>query len=198
MMRSKVNRPKQYNREKILSKITDLFWERGFEETHISDIVTSTKINKYSLYSEFGDKEQLYLACIDHYIIMSRIYLENLLTREPIGLTNIEKFLKERVRHTASSRIKGCLIFNSVIEEKVLSKEINKKINLRVAKIKSLLLNCLNAAQERKEIGTDKDCDSLANFLLCFSFGMINIGTKVATKKELRKIKNVASSALKN
>ena len=192
-----MNRPIQYNREEILSKATDLFWEKGFEETSVSDIVTSTNINKFSLYSGFGDKEELYLSCIDHYISMSRKDLDDVLTRKPLGLTNIEAFLEERVHHTVSSEIKGCLIFNSVIEEKVLSKEINKKIDVRVTKIKSLLLNCLYAAQARKEISANKDCKSLADYLVCFIFGMINIGMRDTTEEELKIITNYVLSTIK-
>jgi len=165
-----MNRPKQYNREEILSKATALFWEKGFKETSMNDIVASTKVNRFSIYSEFSDKEQLYLTCIDHYNNFSRRFLEDILTRKPLGLANIEAFIEERVRHTFSKEeIKGCLIFNSVIEEKVLSKDINKKINTRIRGIKSLLLNCLHAAQGRKEISANKNCKRLADYLVCFS-----------------------------
>lgn len=193
-----MNRPKEYNREEILSKATALFWEKGFEETSVGDIVASTNVNRFSIYNGFGDKEKLYLACMDHYISISRKYLEDILTKKPLGMTNIEAFLEERVCHTFSKNIKGCLIFNSVVKEKVLSKDINKKTDARVAKIKSLLLHCLHAAQERKEISTNKDCKRLANYLVCFTFGMINIGMKNTTKKELRKIANDALSTIKN
>ena len=194
-----MNRPKQYNREEVLSKATNLFWERGFKETSISYIVTSTKVNTFSIYTEFGDKEKLYLACIDYYNKTSRKFLEDILTRKPLGLANIEAFLEERVCHTFSKKeIKGCLIFNSVIEEKVLSKKINKKINSRIRKIKSLLSNCLHAAQERKEISVNRDCKCLVNFLVCFTFGMINIGMKDTTKEELRKMVTSTLSVIKN
>jgi len=193
-----MNRPKQYNREIILSEATNLFWERGFEETSINDIVANTKVNTFSIYNEFGDKENLYIECIDHYNNISRRYLEDILTRKPLGLTNIEAFLEERVCHTVSKEIKGCLIFNSVIEEKVLSKKINKKIDVRVAEIKSLIFKCLKSAQERKEISVNKDCKRLTNYLVCFVFGLINIGMKDATEGDLRNIANDALLSIKS
>ncbi len=193
-----MNRPKQFNREEVLSKATDLFWERGFEETSVSDIVARTKVNKFSLYSEFGDKERLYLACIDYYNKDSKKRIEHVLTRKPLGLSNIESFLEERICYTVSNNIKGCLIFNSIIEEKVLTEEINKKIDSRVRKMKSLLINCLNAAQERKEISVNKDCKCLADFLICFIFGMINIGMKDTTEEELRGITHDVLSVIRD
>jgi len=193
-----MNRPKQFDREEVLSKATDLFWERGFEETSVSDIVASTKINKFSLYSEFGDKENLYLSCIDYYNNDSKKRIEHILKRKPLGLSNIESFLEERISHTVSNEIKGCLIFNSIIEEKVLTEKINKKIDSRVRKIKSLLMNCLNAAQKRKEISVNKDCKRLADFLVCFIFGMINIGMKDTTEEELRGITHDILSVIRN
>jgi len=63
-----MNRPKQYDRDEVLEKATDLFWEKGFEATSMNEMVARANLNKHSLYSEFGDKEKLFIECIDHYI----------------------------------------------------------------------------------------------------------------------------------
>jgi len=64
-----MNRPKQYDREEVLEKTTVLFWEKGFEATSMNDIVTRTGVQKFSIYNEFGDKEKLFLACMDHFLL---------------------------------------------------------------------------------------------------------------------------------
>lgn len=84
---------RQYNREEILEKITDLFWEKGFEGISINEAVARTGVNKFSLYNEFGDKEKLFLSCIDHYISNSCDLLVKILSKKPLGLSNIKFFL---------------------------------------------------------------------------------------------------------
>ncbi len=64
--------------------------------------------------------------------------------------------------------------------------------------MKILFNNCLNAAQEKKEISNNKDCEDLANYLSCFTFGFVNLGMKGITKKELRKIADFALLVVKS
>ena len=192
-----MNRPRQYDRKEVLEKTTNLFWEKGFEATSMNEVVARTGLNKHSLYSEFGDKEKLFIDCIDYYNSNSSRFLRDILARKPLGLSNIEAFFENRVSYAASNECKGCLIFNSVTEKETLSEEINLKINSRVSKIKALFYNCLEAAKERKEISGDKDCKALANYLTCFTCGLVSFGKNETNKKELRKMVDVAFSTVR-
>lgn len=192
-----MSRPREYDREEVLEKTTDLFWEKGFEATSMNEVVARTGLNKHSLYSEFGDKEKLFIDCIDYYSSNSSRFVRDILARKPLGLSNIEAFFENRVSYVASDDCKGCLIFNSVTEKETLSEEINLRIKSRVSKIKALFYNCLKAAQERKEISGDKDCKALADYLTCFTCGLVNFGKNETKKKELRKMVDVALSAVR-
>ena len=172
-----MSRPKQYNRDEVLSKSTELFWEKGFEATPMNQVANRTGINKYSIYNEFGNKDKLFLACID-YFLLNHCFVEEILSKEPLGLKNIETFFEYKVRSFYSEAGKGCLIFNSLDEKDTLSKSANVKIDNFISKVKVLFRHCLNAAQEKKEISRDKDCEALANYLSCFTFGLVNLRMK--------------------
>ncbi len=192
-----MNRPRQYDRDEVLEKATDLFWEKGFEATSMNEMVARSSLNKHSLYSEFGDKEKLFIECIDHYISKSNRVVSDILTKKPLGLSNIEAFLDNRVNYAASEDCKGCLIVNSVTEKEILSEEINLKVKSFISKFKAFFYNCLQAAQDKNEISEDKDCKALADYLVCFTFGLVNIGKNETKKKELRKMVDVALSAVR-
>ncbi len=193
-----MNRPRQYDRDEVLEKATDLFWEKGFEATSMNEMVARVSLNKHSLYSEFGDKEKLFIECIDHYISKDIRVLSDILTKKPLGLSNIEAFFDNRVNYAVSEDCKGCLIVNSITEKETLSEEINLKVKSFISKFKAFFYNCLQAAQERKEISVDKDCKALADYLTCFTCGLVNFGKNETNKKELRKMVDVALSAVKN
>ncbi len=192
-----MNRPRQYDRDEVLEKATNLFWEKGFEATSMNEMVTRANLNKHSLYSEFGDKEKLFIECIDHYISKDIRVLSDILTKKPLGLSNIEAFFDNRVNYAASEDCKGCLIVNSVTEKEILSEEINLKVKSFISKFKAVFYNCLQAAQDKNEISEDKDCKTLADYLVCFTFGLVNIGKNETKKKELRKMVDVALSAVR-
>jgi len=192
-----MNRPRQYDRDEVLEKATDLFWEKGFEATSMNEMVARSSLNKHSLYSEFGDKEKLFIECIDYYISKSNRVVIDILTKKPLGLRNIEAFFDDRVNYAASEDCKGCLIVNSVTEKEILSKEINLKVKSFITRFKAFFYHCLQAAQDKNEISEDKDCKALADYLVCFTFGLVNIGKNETKKKALRKMVDVALSAVR-
>ena len=44
-----------------------LFWERGYEDTSISDLTTAMGIASPSLYAAFGDKQRLFEEAVERY-----------------------------------------------------------------------------------------------------------------------------------
>jgi len=195
-----MNRPKEYDREELLATITNLFWERGFAATSMNEIVAYTKVNKFSLYNEFGCKDKLLLTCMDYYIRNSLGFLIEVLSNKPLGLSNIEIFFDHRINIScsASNKNKTCLMFNSVMEREILNKEANLKVNIFISKLTVLFRNCLNAAQERSEISKKNDSDALANYLTYFTFGLVSLGMRGINKKELKKMTKFALAAVEH
>ena len=88
-----MGRPKQFIREEVLQKALPLFWEKGISATTVQDLEAATGVNKSGLYSEFENKEDIFLASL-------RYYLENrggeaILTAEPKGWDNIQRLLRD-------------------------------------------------------------------------------------------------------
>lgn len=192
-----MSRPREYDRDEVLEKTTNLFWERGFEATSMNEIVARTGLNKHSLYNEFGDKENLFLLCIDEYVNKFTKVLSDILTKKPLGLSNIEKLFDNRVDYAATKNCKGCLLVNSVTEKEILSEEVNQKVRSILSGLNVSFYNCLKAAQNKGEISREKNCKVLASYLACFLFGLVNVGKNEDKKKELRNIVDVALSAVK-
>jgi AcrR family transcriptional regulator len=60
-------RPREFDRDHALRKAMEVFWERGFEGTSLSDLTRAMGIERPSLYSAFGCKEALFREAIDLY-----------------------------------------------------------------------------------------------------------------------------------
>ncbi|AHJ12829.1 TetR/AcrR family transcriptional regulator [Sulfurospirillum multivorans] len=54
-------RPVKYDLIKILDDAMELFWEKGFENVSIVDLILHTGINRSTMYSLFSDKEALFV-----------------------------------------------------------------------------------------------------------------------------------------
>ena len=87
-----MGRRKLFTREDVLDKAIPVFWKHGLAETSVQDLEQATGVRKSGLYTEFKDKEDLFVESLRRYfdILMARGHL----TKQPLGWTNVESFLK--------------------------------------------------------------------------------------------------------
>lgn len=106
-----MGRPKAFKRTEVLDKATLIFWQKGFAETSLQDLEKATGVNKSGLYAEFKDKQDLFEACLEHYIVNSAAV--KTLIQEPLGWGNIEEFL---ALTPAIPQVRGCFCTNTLRE----------------------------------------------------------------------------------
>src|SRR5215469_3150602 len=119
----------------------------------LPDLEQATGVNKSGLYTEFESKEALFVACL-------RYYLEtrtsgSLLTAEPLGWGNIERFLEEAPSCTTDLR--GCFVVNSMSEVECLPAAARELIEDGNAKLKQLLQ--ANVAAAKPKMSVKSLCD---------------------------------------
>jgi AcrR family transcriptional regulator len=79
-----------------------VFWKHGFADTSLQELERATGVNKSGLYTEFRDKEDLFVACLRYYLESQE--KRGLLTKEPLGWNNVETFLRMVLSARANSR----------------------------------------------------------------------------------------------
>lgn len=109
-----MGRPPKFDREEVLNAAMRCFWERGYAQTSIDDLVEATGLKRGSLYFCFPDKKTLFLAVLEHYkhaIVVKRRHRVDSATNAREG---IEDFFNETLRSTAGPDIYwGCLNTNT-------------------------------------------------------------------------------------
>src|SRR3981081_1398571 len=78
-----MGRPKLFSRKGVLEKALPVFWRRGFADTSLHELEVATGVNKFGLYSEFQDKEDLFMQSLQYYL--ENLEKKRLLTAEPLG-----------------------------------------------------------------------------------------------------------------
>src|SRR5882724_1247578 len=176
-----MGRPRKFSREGVLQKALPVFWKFGFARTTLPDLELATGVNKSGLYSEFESKEELFLACLRYY--RDTRTGGALLSTEPLGWDNIEKFLQEAPSCALDQR--GCFSVNSMRELNSLPPEARKVIVDSRAKLKHLLK--ANIASENPKMDVDMICDLVSVF---FSGICIEANLNVDRSRAREKIKN--------
>jgi hypothetical protein len=82
----------------------------------LHQLEVTTGVNKSGLYSEFKDKEDLFMQILQYYL--ESLEKRGLLTAELLGWNNIERFLKMRLCGMEGQ--KGCFAVSSIREFTIL------------------------------------------------------------------------------
>jgi AcrR family transcriptional regulator len=176
-----MGRPRKFSREGVLQKAMPVFWKYGFARTTLPDLEQATGVNKSGLYTEFESKEALFLACLRHYLDTRESGA--LLTAEPLGWKNIERFLEEAPSCALDQR--GCFFVNSMRELDCLPAEAREMIADGGAKLKELLR--ANVAVEKPKMDVKSLCELISAF---FSGICIEANLNPDRKRAQRKIKD--------
>jgi TetR/AcrR family transcriptional regulator, copper-responsive repressor len=172
-----MGRPKCFNRTDVMERAIPVFWKHGFSGTSVQDLEKATSVNKSGLYSEFKDKEDLFLESLKHYL--ERVPTFEILTKEPLGWSNIEAFLK--MGQTCSGR-KGCWMVNTLRELSDLPAAAKQLISDHLKRVKTAI------AKNAEAGGSKVSPESLADMVMTFHSGMsmqqnVGVATNVAAER---------------
>jgi AcrR family transcriptional regulator len=176
-----MGRPKNFSREEVLEKAMPVFWKHGFADTSLQDLEESTGVNKSGLYTEFRDKEDLFVACLRHYLESQD--KRGLLTKEPLGWKNVGTFLKNGPFNKGEKQ--GCFAINSMREFAILPDGAYVAITENRALVRHLL--AMNIEAERPNMTPS----AIAEMVLSFFSGLcIERNLKAGNASSSRKIEN--------
>jgi AcrR family transcriptional regulator len=176
-----MGRPKNFSREEVLEKAMPVFWKHGFADTSLQDLERATGVNKSGLYTEFRDKEDLFVECLRHYLETQE--KRGLLTKEPLGWNNVENFLKNGPLSKGDQQ--GCFSVNSMREFAILPNEAYGAVTENRSLLERLL--AMNIAAEKPRMAPS----AIAEMVLSFFSGLcIERNLKSGKSSSTRKIDN--------
>ena len=124
-----MGRPREFDEDKALAKIMDVFWEKGFEGTSMSDLETATGLRKGSLYAAFGDKRALYRKSVALYDRTAIDESVAVLTGVDAPERRIGKFLQAPIDAVAVAKDRrGCFLCNASIDQATIDPETQRSI----------------------------------------------------------------------
>ncbi len=105
-------RPREFNTEDALTAAMHVFWEKGYEDASLPDLLDGMAITRGSLYKAFTDKRTLFLKVMTRYEQQAVIPAVGLLTDNaiPDGLDRIEALFRSVVRTVRDGDTRGCLM----------------------------------------------------------------------------------------
>jgi len=177
-----MGRHKTYDRDDVLEKALLLFWQKGYEGTHLKELVEVTGLNRFSLYKEFGAKEGLFEEAMSRYMDQLGSLVVHL-QAEPLGVVNIRKYFEALVDYEFRH---GCFLVNTLSEKNLLRASTFKMVREFVEGGGGLFQANLEASQKSGEIAAGTNAEELARFLVIYEIGLLTYGILESRKGERR------------
>ena len=169
-------RPLSFDPNEKLHQAMMVFWRNGYEGTSINTLINELEINRFSLYSQFGDKHQLYLKVLEHYnqVVYQPLLIP--LKSDTPGKAAIDRYLEnfsEKVSGPHAAH--GCLIQSTLLAGDKVAPEFKQVLIKRVNELKSLLRINLKAAQDQGDLAMPVKA--------CLDFTLMTINALLMARK---------------
>ncbi|AWB43292.1 TetR/AcrR family transcriptional regulator [Paenibacillus sp. CAA11] len=110
-------RPREFVKEQALEEAMQLFWDKGYEATSLSDLTAGMGIQRPSLYAAFGDKKQLFESALRKYTAEHALHVKTMLAAGASvkeGFRLLFEGVVDEAGQGDSSR--GCFCINTMVE----------------------------------------------------------------------------------
>ncbi|MEV5610633.1 TetR/AcrR family transcriptional regulator [Streptomyces sp. NPDC052225] len=184
---------KQFDVEEVLDAAMVQFWRAGYADTSVDDLSKATGLNRSSLYSSFGDKDALYLRCLNRYAARYGDRYDRALegaAQEP--LQAVRAFFEVTLRRIADPAVPdGCLVAQTVMTSPVLSPAVAARAGDVLGRQRARLRTALSATEL-----TESEADDFAVHFSAVNQSLSVMSRSGASQDELRTAVDISVSAL--
>jgi len=187
-------RPRQFDPDEVLDRSMHEFWERGYRDTSVDDLVRVTGVRPGSLYNAFpGGKRGLFLETLHRYSNLVVPEKLGALERPGSGLPELRAYFDGLVRDlsTPEGRM-GCLMVNSAVELAAEDSEVGALVRGHMARLERNAERALRNAKRRGEISAHVNPRAKATQLMATGMGLMVVGKTDPGRKVLETIVNGA------
>ena len=187
-------RPRQFDPDEVIDRSMHEFWERGYRDTSVDDLVRATGVRPGSLYNAFpGGKRGLFLETLHRYSELVVPEKLGALERPGAGLVELRAYFDGLVRDlsTPEGRV-GCLMVNSAVELAAEDSEVGELVRGHMARLERNAERALRNAKRRGEISAHVNPRAKATQLMATGMGLMVVGKTDPGRKVLQTIVNGA------
>jgi TetR/AcrR family transcriptional regulator, transcriptional repressor for nem operon len=166
-------RPKEYNRAKIIRIAKDLFWQKGYAATSLTDLTEAMAVSKSTFYTAFASKDALFVICLELYAKeFLHLLTQRLGQKQPVMLALAGYFREIASEGETCSLPKGCMLVSSANEIGAHHPELSPIVKQWMTMVRGAFRNALELAQRKGEIPPNGNASQASIYLLSHMCGL--------------------------
>ena len=174
----------QKTRERIVAKAANLFNQRGFEGSSMSDVMAATGLEKGGIYRHFSSKEELAAEAFDYAwksAFETRIHD---LEQSPNSIEKLKRFIVNFINGRPAVP-GGCPVLNTAIEADDGNLLLRERVRAAWREWRDYLAEIVAAGLKRKEIRPEVDAKQVATLIISSLEGALMIARLERNKEAL-------------
>jgi len=179
-------RPRTFDRDEALKKAMLVFWEKGYEGTTMSDLISTIGMKAPSVYAAFGNKDALFNEVLGLYNGIVKEGPLKALHENAHILEAIKQSMHENISiFTSPNNPSSCLVMTAAINcTPENTRHVEKLKDVR-ADYKGAIKARLSKAAEEGQLVEAANIESLAEFYTTFIHGLAMRARDGSTNSEL-------------
>ena len=166
-------RPREFDTDVVTDRALDLFWRKGYQCASLADLERETGVGRKGLYNTFGSKQGLFLEALTRYEARAIELILAPLESEGAGQAAIEHVFQMLTSQEGQLKgNRGCLFCLTAESEVASSAEVAKRVRGYLQRLQHGFAGALHGARTAGDLGTHKDPEALADFLVGTVMGL--------------------------
>jgi len=178
-----------------LERAVDVFWDKGYSDTSMDDLIKCMGVARYGVYNTWGNKRELFLAALKKYMSQRIGTIRSVFGKPDAALPEIkgffEKLLKQEKREQS-----GCFACNVSIELASNDQDVADLVRDMFVQISKEFRKALGNAVDQGELKTDINLNDLADYLANVMRNTAIMARSGFSRKEIAKNTRIALNVL--
>lgn len=189
---------KSFDVDTAISNAMVLFWQKGYAESSMAELLSVTGLSRGSLYNAFNGKRNLFVKSLHKYDEQERAAVLKELSEMDSPIDAIRQFLDRILLRTAEDTDKkGCFIINTSLDLYAHDDETTSIVKNAIDELTSFFERMIVKGQARNEIPLSVDAASTAKTIFGICAGIRVLGRGVFDMASLEGMANDAMRLLR-
>ena len=163
----------EFDRAAVVDKAMRVFWQRGYSQTTVTDLVHATGLQPGSLYAAFGNKKGVFLEVLEAYNRAFHDRIRRMAEDGRPALTSLREMLAAIVEDTVSGRNRqGCLAVNALLEMAEHEPDVASRLAAHNSRVQREFAVLIARAQADGDVPPGRHPEALSAFLVNNLWGM--------------------------
>jgi len=179
-------RPTIYEDSNIIKKAQEVFWQKGYSATSLSDLQKATGAGAGSFYNTFkgGKKEVFQKAVQERRLAFDEFKNELNKSNSPLEL--IKDFFRSIAEANSNEHLKGCIIANTVVEMTFIDEDLENSAVQILKEVEQMFTEVIKKEQQKGNIKTQTSPGILGKYLITFWCGLNTLRRMYPDKNVLK------------